>query len=196
MKRLVLLVLGLVGVNALAPCATGWPQCPPRQVPLYMRSVDEVTPGDLFAEADRVVLGAVRAVEVRRVAEEIPRYPGEWTIGTCITVAPEMSFRGNSLDAEIEIRVIGGALESQGITHQVIASYFGGTPRFQEGQRVLVFLKAVESRPYFRMLLGARSQYIVDGDIVYSAALGRDRSSTPLAALLENLRQLAQGGQQ
>lgn len=214
MKRLTLLLVVVLCVCLFAPGAAGWPPTRPSwkvQPPWFhlgVKPAEEVTVEELFRMADRVVLGEVTGVEVRRVSrdpreapEDLPkRIPVMWEyIATCVTIVPEETFKGESVDSKIEVRVPGGTLDNVRLADGRLGSerhsfnISGGTPSFRTGQRVLLFLRAKPS--YLEMLVGARSQFIVDGDMIYSVELGQGRSSAPLAPFLERIRQLAEGGQ-
>lgn len=160
---------------------------------------------ELFDMADCVVMGEVKSVKAKREIELLPvemvkerlreeeKVTGEKRmhlleerrriemVNTYVKLSPEEWFKNEGKEKEIIIQVGGGM--SENLT--VFVDYIGGTPRFKEKQRVLVFLEKTKEQPYYRMILGAKGEYVIKKDKIYNLFFGKEM---PLKGFLEEIK--------
>lgn len=170
-------------------------------------SPEKATLEELFEAADCVVMGKVEKVKARKEIELLPveivkerlakeeEMTGEKRmhlleerrkremVYTYVTLSPEEWFKNKGKEKKILIQVGGGMTENFG----VFVHYIGGTPRFKEKQKVLVFLEKAPKEPYYWMLLGATGQYVVNKDKIYNFLWDKEK---PLKDFLSKIKEI------
>ena len=169
---------------------------------LNTKDPEEVTVKDLFEAADHVVRATVKDIEVKYVAPEESEYEGEPTgVLTLVTFeaqtwykVPEQELEKNPEGQEFIVLVYGGVVTVGDYVVLGDALYVGGTPDFERGQDIILFLSLIKKTPYLGVLLDSHGVYIVEKDLVYNQGLGRKRSLVSLDIFVSQIKELTENG--
>jgi hypothetical protein len=172
---------------------------------LARKAIEDIAVDDLFPLADRVLMGTVANIEVKRIAlEELgEKEPG--IVATLVSILPQEYFKLPSpatsdeekIDTqgtyrEITVRVYGGEVQEGDLIIGGFATYLGGTPEFETGENVIAFLTRFGESDHFHPVLGQRGKYLVENGVVYNDFLGKEAWTDSLEDFLNILRGLGE----
>ncbi|MDI6809366.1 MAG: hypothetical protein QME66_10345 [Candidatus Eisenbacteria bacterium] len=135
-----------------------------------------LTVEDMAQVSDCIVIGKVRKLMVRKdesfvYRDRECRIPVPMPeIRTYVTLVPKKFLRkpeGVDPGKKITIRYPGGEVIEGGIGQVSEPNFVGGSPKFDPGQEVLVFLVAVEDGLYYKLVLDGEGEYTVKGGKVF-----------------------------
>jgi len=110
--------------------------------------VEPMTLADLVSKAEIIVRGIVSKVE--------PHWNEDKTmIYTTVTLSVQSYLKGETTASQISIEVPGGTVDG-------LTLWVSDTPKFEEGQEVIVFLR----KEYFQIVGWFQGKYTIEDDMV------------------------------